>query len=153
VDLALLKQNNLSNGRISYKRRKTGKWYDIKLVPQALAIINEYSNPDNAYLLPITKEKTDSEEEMVRGIRGKTKTINKCLSQISEKLNLEPKITTYTSRHSWATIAKKAGYSIEIIAEALGHEQGNAITNTYLDKFDVEVIDDVNKSVVSSVFG
>lgn len=152
VDLALLKSSNLSNGRITYKRRKTGKWYDIKLVPQALEIINQYSNCDSIYLLPITKEKTDSEEEMIRGIRGKTKTINTCLSKISEMLDLEPKITTYTSRHSWATIAKKAGNSIEIIAEALGHEQGNAITNTYLDKFDMEVIDEVNRKVIKAVY-
>jgi len=37
VDLALLTPSNIKNGRICYKRQKTGKLYDIKLLPQALA--------------------------------------------------------------------------------------------------------------------
>lgn len=45
-------------------------------------------------------------------------------------------LTTYVSRHTWATTAKRLGYSNELIAEALGHEYGNKITNIYLDSFD-----------------
>ena len=33
VDLALLKPSNVINDRVFYRRRKTGKLYDIKLVP------------------------------------------------------------------------------------------------------------------------
>ena len=39
VDLALLKPEDIKNDRVTYKRQKTGKLYDIKLVPQAIAII------------------------------------------------------------------------------------------------------------------
>ena len=34
---------------------------------------------------------------------------------------------------TWATKAKRLGYSNEMIAEALNHEYGNKITNIYLD--------------------
>jgi integrase/recombinase XerD len=43
------------------------------------------------------------------------------------------------------------GYSNELIAEALGHEYGNKITNIYLDNFDQSVIDDVNTKVLESL--
>lgn len=74
------------------------------------------------------------------------------MAKISDSINLEPKITTYNSRYSWATIAKKAGYSIEIIAEALGHEQGNSTTNIYLNKYDMDLIDKTNSDVVGKLF-
>lgn len=152
VDLALLKKSNLRNGRITYQRRKTKKWYDIKVVPAASEILKQYMETESDYLLPIAPE-IENEESRIRGIKSKTKIINKYLSKISGLIGLDQALTTYSSRHSWATIAKKAGYSIEIIAEALGHEQGNPTTNIYLDKFDQEVIDELNNHVVRLVLG
>jgi integrase len=58
-------------------------------------------------------------------------------------------ITTYTSRHAFATIAKRLGYSNELIAEALGHEYGNKITNIYLDAFDTNKIDGMHYDVIA----
>jgi len=148
VDLALLKKSDSKNGRITYKRRKTGKWYDIKLQPQAIEILNHYSS-STEYLLPIAKLEAKDEEVLIRGIKSKTKLFNKHLGQIVKLLKVETKITTYTARHSWATMAKKAGFSIELIAEALGHEYGNRTTAVYLDTFEPEVIDDMNAKIAS----
>jgi integrase/recombinase XerD len=39
----------------------------------------------------------------------------------------------------------------ELIAEALGHEYGNKITNTYLDSFDQEVVDEMHKRVIANL--
>ncbi|MDB5015349.1 MAG: Site-specific recombinase XerD [Mucilaginibacter sp.] len=150
VDLALLKKTNVKNGRIIYKRRKTGKWYDIKLHSEAIEILNYYSDTSE-YLLPIANSNAPDDEQLILGIKGKTKLINKFLSQISMRLNIDQKITTYTSRHSWATMAKRAGFSIEIIAEALGHEYGNRTTAIYLDNFDQSVIDEVNEKVINLI--
>jgi integrase/recombinase XerD len=149
VDLSLLKNNNVQYDRLTYKRRKTGKWYDIKLHPQAIEIFNFYQNTPE-YLLPISKTGV-GEEVLIRGIKSKTKLINKHLAQIAKELKIEYKITTYTSRHSWATLAKKAGFSIELIAEALGHEYGNRTTAVYLDTFDQNVVDDANAKVIDSL--
>jgi integrase len=44
-------------------------------------------------------------------------------------------VTTYTSRHSFATITERQVNFNELIAEALGHEYGNKIT-IYLDNSD-----------------
>lgn len=150
VDLCLLTRDNIKNGRVIYKRRKTGKWYDIKLHSPAIEILNHYDGT-NKYLLPIANSNASNEEHLIRGIKYKTKIINKYLKQIAKDLKIDQNITTYTSRHSWATIAKRAGYSIEIIAEALGHEYGNRTTAVYLDNFDQSVIDDTNNTVINMI--
>ena len=56
-------------------------------------------------------------------------------------------LTTYYARYSWANIARKLGYSKDLIAEALGHEYGNRVTGIYLDNYDLEVIDEMNEKV------
>lgn len=77
------------------------------------------------------------------------KTTNKWLSRIVEDCKLDCEVTTYVARHSWATTAKRLGHSIEVIAEAMGHEHGNRITNVYLDAFDQSVIDEMNATVLA----
>jgi len=150
VDLSLLTNANISNGRLTYKRRKTGKMYDVKLHKEALDIITIYRGASN-YILPIANSSSANDEHLLRGIKYKTKQLNKYLSQMVKMLKISDKVTTYTARHSWATIAKKAGFSIEIIAEALGHEYGNRTTAVYLDTFDQDVIDEANRKVIDVI--
>ena len=70
------------------------------------------------------------------------------MKRLSVEVGLCSPVTTYSSRHSFATIAKRMGYSNELIAEALGHEYGNKITNIYLDTFDLDVLDAMHKEVI-----
>lgn len=79
------------------------------------------------------------------------KTTNKWLGKIVEDCELNCEVTTYVARHTWATTAKRLGYSIEVIAEAMGHEHGNRITNIYLDSFDQSLIDTVNEKVIDVI--
>jgi len=151
VDLALLSTDNIKNGRITYKRQKTGKHYDIKLLPQALAIIGLYKKQPYGFILPIINRRTKNDEERLRLIKDRTRLANKYLKRMADTIETDETITTYTSRHSWATICKKLGFSIEIIAEALGHEYGNKTTAVYLDSFDPDVIDSANEIVANSL--
>jgi len=150
VDLCLLTKENIKGDRVLYKRRKTGKWYDIKIHPEAEEILNHYKGRSK-YLLPIADEKAVNDERLMKGIKYKTKIINKYLTRIAKDLEIDQKITTYTARHSWATIAKRAGFSIELIAEGLGHEYGNRTTAVYLDNFDQSVIDEANGAVIKLI--
>jgi integrase/recombinase XerD len=151
VDLALLSSDNIKNGRISYKRQKTGKHYDIKLVPQALVLIDLYNKQPYGYILPIVNRRTKNDEERLRLIKDRTRLANKYLKRMAVLIETEETVTTYTSRHSWATICKKFGFSIEIIAECLGHEYGNKTTAVYLDSFDQDVLDNANAVVADSL--
>lgn len=151
VDLALLKPEDIKNDRLIYKRQKTGKLYDIKLVPQAVAIIEHYHRQPHGFILPIVNRRTKNDEERLRLIKDRTRFANKYLKRMADLIGTQETITTYTSRHSWATICKKIGFSIEIIAECLGHEYGNKTTAVYLDSFDQDVIDDANEKVANSI--
>ena len=67
-------------------------------------------------------------------------------------LKLDLTLTSYVARYTWATTAKRAGFSNEIIAEALGHEYGNAVTSTYLAGFSQDTIDNANETVLRMMF-
>jgi integrase/recombinase XerD len=150
TDLAYLKQSNIIDGRAEYKRRKTHKTYSIKLFPEAQILFEQLHVDGSDYLLPILPNDTlEDSLETKKVIRQFIKTTNKYLKRLSELVGLCSPVTTYTSRHSFGTIAKRLGYSNELIAEALGHEYGNKITNIYLDSFDTNVLDEMHKHVIS----
>jgi len=146
TDIAYLTKDNIQKDRIIFRRRKTKKLYDIKLTPLAKEVLKQYK-PDK-YLLPIFPSNMVEDGIESKNItRQAIKQTNKYLDRIAKRCKIELNITTYVARHSWATIAKRMGYSNELIAEALGHEYGNKITNIYLDSFDQHLIDDLNLKV------
>lgn len=152
TDLAYLKRDNIINGRIEYKRRKTHKNYSVKLFKQADNLINYFNTAGNSYLLPIlSNDIVEDSLEAKKIISQWIKTTNKYLKRLGIQTGLTTPVTTYTSRHSFATIAKRLGYSNELIAEALGHEYGNKITNIYLDSFDTEVLDNMHYEVIKNI--
>jgi site-specific recombinase XerD len=150
TDLAYLTKKNIQDGRVVYRRRKTHKNYSIKLYPKAEAILNELYQEGNKYLLPILPN--DVIEDSLKAkqlIHQWIKTTNKYLKRLGKEVRIEAPLTTYVARHTFATTAKKLGYSNELIAEALGHEYGNKITNIYLDSFDKEIVDEMHGRVIS----
>lgn len=149
TDMAYLKQSNIIDGRVVYKRRKTHKDYSIKLFPEAKLVFEQLHLDGSEYLLPILPNDTlEDSIEAKKVIRQFIKTTNKYLKRMSEQIGLSSPATSYTSRHSFGTIAKRLGYSNELIAEALGHQYGNKITNIYLDTFDTDVLDAMHKHVI-----
>ena len=147
-DLAMLTTDNIHGDRIIYKRQKTHKIYSIKLVLKASSIIDHYKEQNEPFLLPIISNKyKDDKEFQYLSAREMIKNYNKRYYHKIGKLIGEPKMTTYYARYSWANIARKLGYSKDLIAEALGHEYGNKVTGIYLDNYDLEVIDEMNEKV------
>ena len=148
TDMVSIRPQDITNGRLIYQRKKTHKMYNIKLTDTAKVIISLYQKPDEKYILPVLTAIIAPDSKLERAtIQQANKTCNKYLERIGKELKLPQKLTTYFSRHSWATIAKKMGYSKDLISEALGHSQGNRITEVYLDTFDQEVIDAMNEQV------
>jgi integrase/recombinase XerD len=152
TDMAYLKTENITKGYITYRRRKTKKLYTIKLHPVAIRILSNYKNNNNGYLLPIfPKNIIEDSENATKVTRQWIKTTNKYLNRIAKSCGFEINVTTYVIRHTWATTAKRLGFSNEMIAEAMGHEYGNKITNIYLDDFDQTLIDGMNDKVIISI--
>ena len=144
IDIALLKVQDIKENRITYTRRKTKQKFSVKLTDRALEIIKQYNKLENQgdFLFPIIYD--SSNEYLV--YRNSLRLINKKLKTIATIANLEIPLTTYVARHSWATIAKKAGVSTAIISEGLGHDTEET-TQIYLDSFENKVLDDANEIV------
>ena len=149
TDMAYLKPENIIDGRLYYKRRKTAKNYNIKLFKSAETIINNFHQMDQDYLLPVLPNHIDEDSlEAKKIIHQWIKTTNKYLKRLSLEINSKTNITTYSSRHSFGSLAKHLGYPNELIAESLGHEYGNKITNTYLEAFDTNKLDEMHYNII-----
>lgn len=140
-DLTHLKYSNIVDGRLEFRRMKTGTDYSIKLEPEAVSIFEKYRGER---LLLNLLEKNYSVYENCR------KEINKKLKKVAELCNIPEKISTYYARHSWATIAHSLGYSVDEIAKCLGHADGR-VTDIYIN-FDRELIDRINRRVIDSLY-
>ncbi len=60
------------------------------------------------------------------------------MARIKIELQIEKKLTTIVSRHSFSTQMKRSGASTEFIQEALGHSDKKT-TENYLDSFENEI--------------
>lgn len=153
TDLAYLKPENIEDERLIFKRRKTHKWYNMKLFLEATEIMFYYCKPGQTYILPVLPNDIEEDNQLCKKLIYQwIKTTNKYLKRLGRDIGVEIPLTTYVSRHAFATIAKKMGYSNELIAEALGHSYGNRITSIYLDDFDKDVIDEMHQKVICNAY-
>lgn len=147
IDAAFLRKSDVVNGIIIYRRHKTGKMLQIKIVHQINTLFAKYNIPDSPFLLPIITQPGYKER---RQYESALRMVNKSLKTVGEMAGLAIRLTTYVSRHSWATIAKSKNVPITVISEALGHES-LATTQIYLDSIGTSVIDRANDVVIKGL--
>lgn len=134
------------NGRVEFRRAKTGRLYSIKIEPEAEAIINKYRGKN--FLLNINERYSNYKNYLHRmnrnlkefgytrvGKRGK-----------KDKEGAFPFLSTYYTRHTWATLAAYLEIPKETIAAALGHGKKD-VTDIYIS-FDQKKIDEANRRVI-----
>jgi len=90
---------------------------------------------------------TEELKKQYRNVRDELKRYNDNMKVIGQACGMNHKITSYVSRHSFATIAKFKGVPVPIISQALGHESLDT-TETYLAEFDDEVMDKYNEMII-----
>jgi site-specific recombinase XerD len=143
IDLFNLKHSDLLYGRIKYRRRKTGRIYDIKVTDQAKNIIKKYRG-DDEYLLNFHSKYSNHKNLSIL--------VNYKLKDIAEKVNISRHdLTMYFARHTWATIASELDVPEKVISHALGHGN-NTVTDIYIN-FDVQKIDRANEAIHNYVYG
>jgi site-specific recombinase XerD len=151
IDLTYLKMENIRDNRLVYKRIKTGKLYDIKLTVKAEEIIKFYIKGkqinSKELIFPIMTEQIEDIVKERKVYIDKRKQFNKHLKEIAKRCNIHVNLTSYVSRHTWASLAKFAGVSHAIIGESLGHSDLKT-TETYLANFDKRTLDDANDLIV-----
>lgn len=148
VDMANLKKGNIADGVLSYKRRKTGQQISVGLEPCMIEIIKCYERMARGsdYLLPLLYQSGET-IKYEAAIRNQ----NERLKRISRQLNLSKDLTTYVSRHTWATIARSKGIPLSIISEGMGHASEQT-TRIYLSSLEHKIIDKANRRIIRKEF-
>lgn len=134
ADLCTLREIT-PEGRIEYRRAKTGKLYSIKVEPEALAIIDKYRGQD--WLINIFDRRKNPNADHHTFMYK----INKQLKEII------PGVSTYWARHTWATLAADIDIPNEVIAQGLGHSYGNSTTAIYI-KPNQRKVDEANRKII-----
>lgn len=148
-DMLNLQWKDIYNDRLVYKRMKTGRDITVKIEPEAYEIINRHKGEKRILNILEEKEKTAKPDRKSQLHIDITKTCNKHLKKIFEKLEINIPISTYYARHTWATTARKLGIDYDIIHLALGHSNGD-VTAVYIE-YDNEEIDEANRQVIDCV--
>jgi integrase len=143
-DLLKLKFSNIDSDEIHFYRSKTlhtskeKKEIEALLTPEMKQIIERWGNPEKSpdnYVFPFLVG-YDTPIEQKKRIQDVTRRINKHLKIISDKLGI-PGISTYTARHSYASVLKRSGANIAYISDSLGHSNLKT-TENYLASFEKE---------------
>ncbi|MCB0634777.1 MAG: site-specific integrase [Lewinella sp.] len=148
VDLAFLQIRNMVNGRIEYKRRKTGRLHSISISSSLQTILDKYlksKRNKGDFILNVIK--SDDPKQQMKNVQYELKSYNIGLQEIGEACGIEAKLTSYVARHSYATIAKYKGVPTAVISEALGHAS-EEVTQVYLDSFDKAILDKYHNMVI-----
>jgi len=144
TDMANLQYCNITEGRLSYIRQKTGKKIAIPICAEAMQVVNKYRKDSvcsDDYVFPILdKSKHITEQQKYNRKHKVLGHVDKYLKIISAKAGINTNLTSYVARHSFASVLKRSGVNIALISEALGHSD-LATTQIYLDSFENSQID------------
>ncbi len=143
ADFVKLRFRDIVNGEICFVRQKTErttktrKEIRVIITDRMQTIIDRRGNvpaPDH-FIFPILDEQEDA-LALKHKTQYLTRAINKRMAEIGKQLGFG-NISTYTARHSFATVLKRAGANIAYISESLGH-QDLKTTENYLASFERE---------------
>ena len=140
VDTFSLKIDDLVNGTnqrmwIVKKRQKTGSIAKIPLVSDAMSIIQKYEGWRNLKggkrLLPISRSNSY---------------YNKKLKELACLVGIDKQISTHSGRHTFSTLLRESGVTMENIASMLAHSNIKQ-TETYAQMTDKNLANEIDKLV------
>ncbi len=147
-DMASLKFDNLVGDKLVYTREKTKRTSKTNSRPvvvylneYALDFIERYGNRDKRksnLIFDIFRNEM-TEEERFRKSHNFTRFLNQHLKLLAKDNGLPEAISTYWSRHSFATNAIRSGASLEQISQALNHNNIST-TKNYFAGFEDEAM-------------
>lgn len=154
IDLAHLRKRDIQGNLITYCRHKTGKQMTVCIPDEAVPLLKKFadSNPESIYLFPILNDVVSDGVQLYRCYLDALRGFNKRLGRLSSLLLQGVKLSSYTARHTWATLSFHLGTPVGIISEALGHSSVR-VTETYLKPFERKRVDDANYKLIASVIG
>lgn len=146
-DVQLDKEGDIIQAKLTYNRTKLGeqKTMNMRLSKEALEILNHFISNSSEFVFPMgyTESKTGRET-----YKQQRKRINRKLKELGKLAGIDPDISTYYARHTWATLASRSNLPINMIREGLGHSDIST-TQIYIDSFGDDELDDANDRIVA----
>lgn len=141
VDAAFLRKSQIADGMITYQRRKTDQFVQIKLEPCMEEIINRYWSDERDYVFPFL---TSLDEDVAyKEYQSKFSYYNKTLKVLGKRAGINRLLSSYVARHTWATLAFRSSMDMSLISQALGH------TNTKTTKIYVNDIGNPKQDIAN----
>jgi integrase len=160
ADIARLKYSNIENDELSFIREKTknsaknNEKLRIPITSKMREIIDSHGNKAigyDSYIFPILNPAWREERKFAE-VRQLTKQVNKYIKRIARSVGIQENVSSYVARHSWATIARNSGTSVEFISSALGHSSVK-VTQTYLKSFEKSTREKHSTKIEGEVYG
>ncbi len=150
VDISFLRKSDVTDGRILYVRRKTGKRLSVLVEPCIASIIKRYEDmtADTPFVFPIIT--TVKPEDAYRQYQIALSYHNRKLKRLGDAIGEQLKLSSHTARHTWATAARRHNVPISVISESMGHSN-ELVTQIYLASLENSVIDDANRKVLAAL--
>ena len=158
IELAMMKPKDVKSGYYQFTRTKlrsrTGKKQRIKIIPEAMEIINRYLDDSNDFVFPIMDNGFDKERspEDYFKYHNRVGTINLNLQRVSKQIGLDIdfNLTSMSARYTFINLAKDIEVPFAYLQELVGHKN-NSTTGIYMDIFPQEKIDEYHRLVIDTV--
>ena len=148
VDMAFLRKKQIGEGQIVYHRHKTGQRIVITIEPCMQEIINRYEDSERDYVFPLLS--TDNPQKAYDEYLLKLNRYNRALKQIAFRAGISRRLTSYVSRHSWASVAFSNNVDLPVISKALGHANPQN-TLTYIKEINDDRLSKANREILKSL--
>lgn len=144
-DLAALTQENIVDGRVEYRRSKTGQLFSIKLEPEMLEILDRWKG--ERHLLRCF-DRYATHHDYNRRLR-------EALQRMSDENGqlIEPDCSSNWARHTWATLCAELDIPDPTITLGMGHSTAGHRTTAIYIKRDRTKVDEANRKVIDYLWG
>jgi integrase/recombinase XerD len=148
ADMANMNYSHIKDGKIEYYRQKTGNRVCVELNSEMLRIMKRYYQKNNDHLFPIIT----SEDPAVayRQYCSALNYHNRLLKKIGKMVKLNVPLTSYVSRHTWASLSYALHIPLAVISQGMGHSSTD-ITNVYIRGLNDNSVSEANEKVLNEV--
>ena len=144
-DLAALTEEDVVDGRIEYRRNKTGQLYSIKVEPEAREILDRWKG--ERHLLRCFdryKDPHDFNRRMREGLKKMRR---------PDGTLIEKDCSSNWARHTWATMCAELDVPDPTISLGMGHRIAGHRTTAIYIKRDQRKVDEANRKVIDYLKG
>lgn len=145
VDMAFLRKSQINSERLVYLRHKTGQRISVRLEPCMTEIIRRYQTDHSEYVFPIID--SNDPYKAYKEYHQKLVGYNRALKSLGKKAGISANLTSYTPRHTWASLAYSSNVDLPVISKALGHTNPQT-TMTYIRQINDARLEDANHGIL-----